>query len=220
MKPLGRPLVKICGVTRPEDAELAVDLGANYLGLNFYAKSPRSLEPAAARRIVDRVRGRVALVGVFVNATPTLVKAIDGALGLDLLQFHGDESDDEVAAWGARAIKAVRTTGEAAELAALSASSSKLAGISGYLFDVRHDSGFGGTGVSWDYSSLAALRLGRPYLVAGGIGPDNAVSALTASGAHGIDVCSGVEIKPGIKDPVRLRRLFEELSHAQDSAAS
>lgn len=202
----GGPLeVKICGVTRVEDAILAVDLGATLLGLNFWPRSPRYLEIERAREIADAVRGRVRLVGVFVDAPRAEVEEVDRALGLDLIQFHGDEGPGFVEAWGERAIKVFRLNGppRAEDLDAYRR-------VWGFLFDVRHPD-YGGTGVAWEYATLAGLGAARPFLVAGGIGPDNARRALADSGARGIDVCSGVESAPGIKDPHRLQRLFSEV---------
>lgn len=204
-RPSRTPSVKICGVTRLADAELAVELGADLVGLNFWPRSPRYVEPAAARRLADAVRGRARVVGVFVDAPDAEVRSIARRVGLDLVQFHGDEAPERIAAWGERAIKVFRLAGPpaAAELEAFGD-----AGI--FLFDVRHPD-YGGTGESWDYGCLAKLAIGKPYLVAGGIGWRNARSALAASGARGIDVCSGVESAPGIKDGERMQRLFSEV---------
>ena len=199
------PEVKICGVTRVEDAVLAVELGATLLGLNFWPRSPRYLETSRAREIADAVRGRVPLVGVFVDASRAEVEAVDGAVGLDLLQFHGDEDPAFVASFGRRAIRVFRLDGPPDP-----ESFAPYPGVWGFLFDVRHPA-YGGTGVPWDYATLGSLGTERPYLVAGGIGPDTARRALADSGALGIDVCSGVESAPGIKDRDRLERLFSEV---------
>lgn len=203
-----RPLVKICGVTRVEDAHLAVSLGADLIGLNFFPPSPRFVALERARAIADAVRGRTRIVGVFVNASGEEIDRIDAALGLDLLQLHGDEDAAFAARFGGRALKVFRVDED-------------LSGVEpacfpaawGFLFDVRHEHLFGGTGERWPYERLAALRLERPYLVAGGIGPDNVRQALAASGAAGVDACSGVESAPGVKDPTLLERLIREIRH-------
>ena len=232
----GRPLVKICGVTRPQDAVAAIELGADLLGLNFYAGSPRclidpedgpdrALEPA--RRLVRAARGAVAsaarppvlLVGVFVNEDPERVEEIAGALELDLVQLHGDEEPAAVARFGDRAIRVFRSTEPPAaeEL-------ERTPEAWGFLFDVPRgsasaasgsprDERYGGTGEQWQYEMLRTLEAERPVLVAGGVRPGNARRALDLSGADGVDVCSGVEGAPGIKDPDRMRRLFEEVRH-------
>lgn len=205
MKPTVR--VKVCGITRPEDAERSVRLGATMIGLNFYPPSPRAISVERGREIAEAVAGRARLVGVFVDRPGDEVRAIDRALGLDLLQFHGDEGPEVLAAFGRRAIKVFR-------------SGENLAGVDleaypeawGFLFDIRHPKLYGGTGVAWSYGALAALSTPRRYFVSGGIRPGNARQAAAASGAWGIDVCSGVEATPGIKDHEAMKRLFREIS--------
>lgn len=206
------PLVKICGVTRPGDADLAVDLGANLVGLNFYPPSPRCLTVEAAREIVEVVAGRVPVAGVFVDRPRAEIEEIVERAGLDLVQLHGDETPAEVAAFGGRAIQVFRVEPEVDERL----DPGWLRGFPtawGFLFDVRHPR-YGGTGLSWDYRALARVvpaARGRPVLVAGGIGPETVAAALAASDAGGIDVCSGVESAPGIKDPLLLERLMAEV---------
>jgi phosphoribosylanthranilate isomerase len=208
-----QPQVKICGITRPEDADLAVDLGADLLGLNFYPASPRYVEPGAARRIAQAVHGRIPLVGVFVNAPPAQVEAIRRQVGLDLLQLHGEEGKEEVQALGARALKVVRL-----KAAATAETVEGFPEAWGFLFELRHTS-YGGKGQVWNYAWLRGLELDRPCLVAGGIRPETARQALAASGAGGVDVCSGVEAAPGIKDRGLMERLFTEVRRGQDPAA-
>ncbi len=207
-----RPVVKICGVTRVEDAERAVELGAGYLGLNFHPPSPRCLEIDQARRIADRVRGRVGLVGVFVNRPPAEIAEIGDRVGLDLYQFHGDETAEAIAPLAERAIVAIRLDDAWSESAL-----EGFAGVWGFLVESRHPTLFGGTGASWAYERVAAIDFGKPVLVAGGIRPETARRALEASGAWGVDVCSGVESSPGIKDAGLLERLFAELRMADPS---
>jgi len=245
----GRPLVKICGVRRPEDAALAVELGADLIGLNFYPPSPRVLDPERDRSLLEEIvaavrdggsagaetgegwglrprsagtetgrfigvgggqAGRVLVVGVFVDEEPSRVEEIAAVAGLDLVQLHGDEGPEVASRFGRRAIKVFRRDAlpEPDELATY-------ADAWGFLFDVPARAGRdpGGTGMSWEYEMLAALASDRPVLVAGGIRPGSARRALEASGADGIDVCSGIESAPGVKDPERMKRLFEEVRH-------
>ncbi|HVF61029.1 MAG TPA: N-(5'-phosphoribosyl)anthranilate isomerase [Thermoanaerobaculia bacterium] len=200
--------VKICGVTSTEDALAAAAAGADLLGLNFYPPSPRALDAAKARAIADAVRAAAAgvlLVGVFADRPPYEVEAIDRAVGLDLLQLSGDEPAASVRPHAARTLKAFRTAGAPSEEAL-----SSYPEIWGVLIDARHNSLYGGTGSAWDFASVAPLAARRRVLVAGGIRPGNVAAAL-ASGAWGIDVCSGVESAPGVKDPRLLARLFEEV---------
>jgi len=221
--------VKVCGVTTVSDARLAVELGAAYLGLNFYPGSPRHLSIERAREIADAVEGRALLVGVFVNAPASEVQEIAGAVGLDLLQFHGDESPETLEPFASRAIKAFRGSTDEAD---------RFGQVHGFLFDsppaAASVSSFsplellsfsssplplGGTGRVWDYSLLApliSLLAPRPVFIAGGIGPDNVRSALSLSGASFVDVCSRIESSPGMKDPDLLSRLFLEIASYEE----
>jgi phosphoribosylanthranilate isomerase len=203
-----RTLVKICGVTRVHDAMLAAALGADFLGLNLFPRSPRSLSLGRAREIADAVRGQVRTVGVFVNTPTRELMAIMDTIGLDFAQLHGDEWPDEVAALGSRAIKVFRS---------LPVSAVQLAQhptVWGYLVDTPSAKLFGGTGITWDWRGLRDVRSPKPILIAGGISPENVRRALVESSADGVDVNSGVESGPGIKDPRRLKLLFEELKRA------
>jgi phosphoribosylanthranilate isomerase len=205
--------VKVCGITDPADALAAVELGADYLGLNFYRASPRYVAPGRALAIAEAVRGssrRVQLMGVFVNATRAEVESIDESVGLDLLQFHGDEEPGFVAPFAGRAIKAFRTGGLPGpdELAAWDA-------VWGILIDAPHGTLYGGTGAAWDYGRVAAIASGRRLFLAGGLGPDNARQAVASVRPYAIDVCSRVESRPGNKDLELLRRLFQEVRHGE-----
>ena len=200
--------VKVCGVTDPANALAAVELGADYLGLNFYRGSPRFVEVKRALEIAGAVGGRVPLVGVFVDAPAGEVEEIVRTVGLDLLQFSGDESAEAVAPFASQAIKAFRTGGlpDRQELEAF-------AGVWGILVDASHGALYGGTGSAWEYGSISGEIPGRLFL-AGGIGPDNARQAAGAR-PFALDVCSRVESSPGIKDVGLLRRLFQEVRHGE-----
>ena len=207
--------VKVCGVTSPADALAAAELGADYLGLNFYRPSPRYVEPGRALAIAEAVRGggrQVPLVGVFVNASRSEVESIDESVGLDLLQFHGDEEPGFVAPFAGRAIKAFRTGGLPGpdELAAWE-------GVWGILADAPHDTLYGGTGAAWDYARAGSIATdaGRRLFLAGGLGPDNARRVVESVRPYAIDVCSRVESRPGSKDLELLRRLFQEVKHGE-----
>ena len=198
---MSRPRVKICGVTRVADAELAVELGAEFLGLNFYPPSPRCLSLAAARRIAAAVGDRARLVGVTVDAERRRIEEI--LTLVDLVQFHGAEGPEAVRPWAGRAIKVLRPEeGDEA---------TRYPDVWGFLVEPRRP-GHGGTGLAWDWASAALPATDRPVFVAGGIDPENVRRA--AAGAWGIDVCSGVESTPGVKDAGRMKRLFSELRRA------
>ncbi len=204
--------IKVCGITSPSDALAAAELGADYLGLNFYRASPRYIEPGRALAIAEAVRGssrKVPLVGVFVNSTRAEVESIDESVGLDLLQFHGDEEAGFVAPFAGRAIKAFRTGGlpSPEDLAVWD--------TWGVLIDAPHGTLYGGTGAAWEYGRVASVASGRRLFLAGGLGPDNARRAAESVRPYAIDVCSRVESRPGIKDLELLRRLFQEVRHGE-----
>ncbi len=208
-----RSWVKICGLTRPRDASLAVDLGADLVGISFYPPSPRFVSLDRAAEISRAVGGRVPVVGVFVNEERSRVEEIAGTVDLDLLQFHGDEEPEDLEPFGLRAIKVFRRrkvpTRE--ELSAY-------AGVWGFLFDVPHSRFYGGSGRTWDYSVVARIETDKPILIAGGVTPANACTAIAESRASGIDVCSGVEAGAGIKSPEFLRKLFAEVRDGQEGS--
>jgi phosphoribosylanthranilate isomerase len=199
-------LVKICGVVDPANARMAVEMGADFLGLNFYPRSPRYVEVERAREIASAVQGSgVRLVGVFVNRPAREVEEIDSQVGLDLLQLSGDESPEEAAPFAGRAIKAFRSTDATGGWADAWA----------WLFDAPHGSLYGGTGTAWNFQAVAGIAGERRVFVAGGLGPDNVRQAIEASRPFAVDICSRVESAPGIKDPELLLRLFQEVRNAQ-----
>jgi phosphoribosylanthranilate isomerase len=203
--------VKICGVTDPDNALLAAEWGAAYLGLNFYPGSPRYVDVARAREIAAAVRGQAELVGVFVNRPAAEMEEIAAAVGLDLVQWSGDEGAADIAPFAARSIKVFRTGGDPGEAAL-----APYADVWGVMFDAPHGTLYGGTGASWAYESVARLSARRRVFLAGGLGPGNAARAIAAGRPFAIDVCSRVESSPGVKDPELLRRLFEELRNGED----
>lgn len=202
-------LVKICGVVDPANARTAAEMGADFLGLNFYPRSPRYVDVGRAREIASAVRSvgaaaGVKLVGVFVNRPAREVEEIESEVGLDLLQFSGDEAPRDVPSPG-RAIKAFRGTD----------GTEGWSDAWAWLFDAPHGSLYGGTGMAWNFQAVAGIAGERRVFVAGGLGPDNVRQAIEASRPYAVDVCSRVESAPGIKDPELLRRLFQEVRNAQ-----
>jgi len=219
--------VKICGITRTQDALLAARLGADFIGLNFYPPSPRAVSLARAEGIVGALRALASppqIVGVFVNQALDEIRALEQQLALDLLQLHGNEGPAEVRALGPRVIKALRVKERFDPAVARSflapAACAPGADPWGFLIDSKHPRLFGGSGQSWAFVSLAGVDLGRPLLIAGGLGPDTVAAAVDAARPWGVDVCSGVESEPGIKDPLLLARFFEEIRHAAKPVAS
>jgi phosphoribosylanthranilate isomerase len=192
-------LVKICGVTRVRDAALAAALGVDFIGLNFFRDSPRFVSPRRARAIADRVRGDVRLVGVFVNAPEAAVRRAIDDLGLDLVQFHGDESPEFVGALGRIAVKAF-PLGTRRDLAQLEIYPCP----NFHLVDARAPSrGGSGQRANWRLASEAAMKY--PILLAGGLTPENVWRAIQAVRPFGVDVASGVESAPGVKDPKMMK---------------
>lgn len=209
--------VKVCGVTDPENALAAAEMGADYLGLNFFPRSPRFVAVERALEIADAVRGRAALVGVFVNAPAAEVEETAARVGLDLVQFSGDEGPEALAPFTGRAIKAFRTGGlpSGEEIASYG-------DVWGLLIDAPHAALYGGTGAPWAYGALAGAPglAGRRLLLAGGLGPDNVRRAVESARPWGVDVCSRVESAPGIKDLELLRRLFLEVRNGETQTPS
>lgn len=207
---MSRVRVKICGVTRPADARLAVELGADFIGVNFFPRSPRFVAPERAREIGDAIAERASLVGVFVNEAADRIREIESLVGLDLVQFHGDERVDEVAPFADRAIRALRLEGPPdADLLA------PWRGVWGFLVEARHPSLYGGSGEPWAYEMIGSLPREQPLFVAGGVGPANVGQVLAATASWGVDVCSGVEAAPGVKDEALLRRFFDEVRRGE-----
>lgn len=198
--------VKICGVTRHEDAVAAVELGAWAVGLNYWELSPRRCDPAVAAQIGRALKRRCEVAGVFVNATlDEIAEAADEA-ELAMIQLHGEEGPSfcsEVARrTGAKVIKATRVR-TAADIQALEAFRTDY-----HLLDAHLTGTPGGTGLSFDWSLAAGRRSQIPLILAGGIRPDNAAEAIAAVRPFAIDVASGVESEPGIKDHNLIRDLI------------
>lgn len=188
-------VVKICGITRPEDAVLACREGATAIGLNFWPGSKRFVDDARAVDILAAVAPGVSKVGVFVNASRDEVEA-RLALGLDWVQLHGDERPGDWAHLPAlRLVRALRVR-ERASLAEADGWDARY-----LLYDAATD-GYGGSGQLAPWAVLAGAR--RPFLLAGGLGPDNVAAAIAAVRPDGVDVASGVESSPGVKDAAKV----------------
>jgi len=207
--------VKVCGITRPEDADLAVELGASAIGFIFWARSPRFIAPEQARTIATRDKARVAKVGVFVDESIEIVVRTMDRVGLDAAQLHGDESADycrrllncvEKSRPGSWLIKAVSLeNGATAELLDLDA---KLI----FLVDAHDPVRKGGTGRTVNWNAARSIAAGRRTILSGGLNAANVAAAITTVAPYGVDVSSGVEAAPGVKDPHKLRDFFEALN--------
>jgi phosphoribosylanthranilate isomerase len=195
--------VKVCGITRPEDAELAVELGAWALGFILWPHSPRAADPGVAAGIAAVLRRRVELVGVFVNATLDEIAHAAEELHLSHLQLHGDEGPSFCAEagrrTGAKVIKAVRVS-SAADFQDLERFHTDF-----HLLDTAARGLRGGSGQTWDWGLAARRRRKIPAILSGGLTADNVAAGIAAVDPWGVDVSSGVEASPGVKDPGKLR---------------
>jgi phosphoribosylanthranilate isomerase len=193
---MSRVLVKICGVTTPEDAAMIVAAGADAIGVNLWPGSKRHVTPDVARDILAAIPAGVLKVGVFVDAPADEVERQLDELSLDRAQLHGDESPAQFGHLETRLIRVVRVRDE-----------SSFGGEAGWspalwLYDAFVD-GYGGGGVPAPWSLIAA-RARRPFLLAGGLKPENVAAAIRATRADGVDVASGVESSPRRKDPAKV----------------
>ncbi len=201
--------VKICGITRLEDALLATELGADALGFVFYPKSPRYIPPERVRRIIAKLPPYVTTVGVFVNETRETVAKIAEVTGLDLIQLHGEEPPEFCAYFAPRVVKAFRVR-KAEDLTTLREYRGLVRAL---LLDTFVPGVPGGTGKIFDWQlALKAREIGVPIILAGGLTPENISQAVAKARPTGVDVSSGVESSPGIKDPQKLKALFATLS--------
>jgi phosphoribosylanthranilate isomerase len=207
--------VKFCGITRPEDAEHAVHLGAWAIGLNHWSESPRRCDPATAVEISAAVRRKVNVVGVFVNATLDEVARAAEDESLAMVQLHGDEGPDfcrEAARrTGCKVIKAMRVR-STADIVAAEAYRTDY-----HLFDAHRAGSPGGTGATFDWELLARRRSEVPMILAGGLVPQNVADAIAVARPFAVDVASGVESAPGIKDH-QLMTAFAEAAAARTGA--
>ncbi|MDQ6966068.1 MAG: phosphoribosylanthranilate isomerase [Mariprofundaceae bacterium] len=203
-----RTRVKVCGITRIEDACRAAELGVDALGFVFYPASPRYISPAAAADIIRALPPFVSAAGLFVNAEQGEIDAVLQACPLDVLQLHGDESPEFCAAQSRRVIKAVAVR-EAADTARISTFDCPV------LLDAKAPPGvYGGTGNRFDWALVRHIRHAHPLILAGGLDAGNLGDALAVRQWHALDVSSAVEVSPGIKDGGKMQRfMVAVLSH-------
>ncbi|MGW8312405.1 MAG: phosphoribosylanthranilate isomerase [Desulfuromonadales bacterium] len=202
------PRVKICGITNPEDAHHAVACGADALGFVFFPGSPRYVKPDTARRVIAELPPLVSLVGLFVNEAPGRIRETVEFCGLNTVQLHGDETPDQCSYPPCRVIKALRLKRQmsvevfaAYEVAAL-------------LLDAYIPDQFGGTGHLCDWEQAATVAARHRVILAGGLNPENVAVAVRQVHPFGVDVSSGVEKQPGVKDPEKVARFIRAAKEA------
>jgi len=196
--------VKICGITNPADALVAVEAGADALGFNFYDRSPRFIPTKVAAEISRALPPFTLRVGVFVNPSEVLVLRAIGEGGLSLLQFHGDEPPEFCTQFGLMSMKAFRMR-DAESLAELPKYPTDA-----WLLDAYSPDTLGGTGEKFNWNlAVEAQKFGKPIFLAGGLTPENVAEAIRQVRPFGVDVSSGVESSPGKKDPAMVRAFIK-----------
>ena len=203
--------VKICGLTRPEDVDAAVEAGADMVGFVFFPPSPRSVTPAKAAELAARVPAGVLKVALSVDSGDDLLSEIAGTVGVDIMQLHGHESPERVVEVhrhiGLEVMKAVpiSTAADVRHARAYETVADRL------MFDAKPPKGAtrpGGNALAFDWRLIAGEKWAKPWVLAGGLTPENVADAIHASGAWAVDVSSGVESAPGVKDADRIRRFI------------
>ncbi len=201
--------VKVCGITSLSDAVAAAILGADALGFIFYKKSPRFIEPERARKIISRLPPMVKTVGVFVDEEPENIKEIGEICGLDLFQLHGEESPELCKGLMPRSLKAIRIRDKARDEEIHAYKDS----VRGILLDTWSKHAKGGTGKTFNWKIARDIVKGFevPVILAGGLNPENIRDAVKKVRPYGVDVSSGVEKAPGVKDHGLLEEFFMAL---------
>jgi len=203
-----RTRIKICGITRLEDALAAVAAGADALGFVFHPASPRYVEPEQAREIIRSLPPLVTAVGVFVNRGIEEVRRIAAECGLHVLQFHGDESPEYCGWFGQPVIKALRVRGAA------SLEGFRAYRVAAVLLDAYDPRAEGGTGRAFDWDLARQVAPVRPLILAGGLTPENVSRGVETVRPYGVDVSTGVESRPGRKDADKIRAFVEAVQRA------
>jgi phosphoribosylanthranilate isomerase len=215
-----KPDVKICGLKTAASLEAALASGADYVGFVFFAPSPRNVEIAQARELARLARGKAKIVALFVDPHDALVREVMAQVAPDMIQLHGSETPERVAAVRAVAdrpvMKAIKVGSAADAETALS-----FAGAADLiLFDAKPPADAalpGGNGVAFDWTALAGIKDRVAYMLSGGLTPDNVAEAIRLTGAPAVDVSSGVESRPGEKDAHLIRRFLQAAKTANEA---
>jgi phosphoribosylanthranilate isomerase len=213
--------IKICGITRPDDAALAARAGADAIGINFYAGSKRFVEAELAKKIAAAVPDSVAKVGVFVNASAAEIRNLAAEVPLDFVQLHGDEPPEIFGElYDLQVIKAFRCRDSGfvnvVRFLSQTAANERPRAV---LVDAYHHAEYGGTGVALDWTEVGRQKemLGdMPIVLAGGLNPDNVARAIRLARPQGVDTASGVESSPGVKDAAKVEAFIQNATRAYD----
>ena len=207
-----RTRAKICGITRPQDIQAAVEAGADAIGLVFYEPSPRNVSIELAKQLAQLIPAYVNIVGLFVNATPEHIAQVLDQVPLDILQFHGDETAEQcqqIAQYNRRRwYKAIQVKPDLDNLEIIQTIRQyQQAGASAMLLDAWHPELKGGTGHSFDWTQFPKLDI--PLILAGGLKPENVEEAIQMTQAYAVDVSGGVESAKGIKDQQLIEKFMQ-----------
>lgn len=202
-----RTRIKVCGLTSVDNALMCVEAGVDTLGINFWSGSKRYCSPGVAAEIVRAVSQKATVVGLFVNAQVDEILRVRDEVGLHMVQLHGDEPPEMLDVLLPSAFKALRVArGETASQVSMRASAY---GGDWLLLDAAVPGQMGGTGHAFDWTSAAEVASARKVWLAGGLGPENVSAAIDAVDPFGVDLASGVESAPGVKDPILVKALVD-----------
>ncbi|AMQ27603.1 TPA: phosphoribosylanthranilate isomerase [Legionella pneumophila] len=198
--------IKMCGMTRSEDIQCAIDLGVDAIGLIFYPKSARNVSLEKARIIVNNIPPFVDIVAVLVNPEQSFVQLIINEIPVQLLQFHGEESSEFCRQFNKPFIKAIHPK----TAIQIQSAVDEFFDASAILLDTPSDKERGGTGLTFDWKIIPE-NLSKPYILAGGLNESNILEAITMCHPYAVDVCSGIEASPGVKDHLKMSRFIKAI---------
>jgi phosphoribosylanthranilate isomerase len=211
-------LVKICGIRDLPTLNATLEAGADLVGFVFYARSPRAISPDEAAKLANRVRGRAGIVALTVDADDALIGRIVEKVGPDLLQMHGKETVDRIAAVRAQFGRPIMKAISVANPADLGAVTTYMPHVDRLLFDARPPEGKirpGGRGAVFDWSLISRVERTKPIMLSGGLNAGNVGAAMHVVSPEGVDVSSGVEAQPGAKDPNKIRAFIRAAREAE-----
>lgn len=215
---------KICGINGPEGLAAALEGGARYIGLVFFPRSPRHVDLPIAAELGRMVGTGTRTVGLFVDPDDASLDRVQERVPLDMIQLHGEESPQRVATIRQRTGLPVMKAVKIADAGDLAAAEAYLPVVDQLLFDAKPPKNVagllpGGNGLSFDWSLLAGRHWSKPWMLSGGLDPANVAAAIRATGAMAVDVSSGVESRPGVKDPDRIRAFLQAVRDAGEGEA-